>query len=61
MSVAYRSPTIYYATDLDFDLSKSPKVKSDGFIGYPIYNDSLASHRCKNSGCSGFHPNYLFN
>ena len=34
----YVSLTIQYASDLDFDLSKSPTVNSDGDSGLPMHD-----------------------
>ncbi len=33
-----RSPAIQHASDLDFDLLRSPKLKCDGVTGLPIYD-----------------------
>ncbi len=37
MCIAYRSPTMKNLSDLDFDLSRSLKVKFNSAIGIPIY------------------------
>ncbi len=37
ISIPYRYPTTENLTDLDFDLSRSLKVKSDGVIRLAIY------------------------
>ncbi len=39
--VIYRSPTTQCASDLDFDISRSPKVKSDGAVGHTTYDSLL--------------------
>ncbi len=41
ISVPYRSPTTQNVSDLDFDLSRSFKVKSNGATKLPVYDDFL--------------------